>query len=121
MIRYILSAEAAGDLIDIWQYIESRSRPEIADRVVAKIREKIDLLCDSPDIGHRRKDLTGDDVRFFKREPLNGRGLGEIIAQPANLADRLLGVYLVDRREDRGGLGRPGNQDVQEHPGRVIL
>jgi|SRR5580698_7449395 toxin ParE1/3/4 len=92
MIRYILSAEAAGDLIDIWQYIESRSRPEIADRVVAKIREKIDLLCDSPDIGHRRKDLTGDDVRFFAAYSYL------IVYQPATKPLRIVSV-LHGRRD----------------------
>src|SRR5215475_7963062 len=65
MSRYVLSPEAAGDLVDIWNYIEQQSRAEIADRVVADIRAKIGLLCGSPGIGHRRKDLSEQDVRYF--------------------------------------------------------
>jgi plasmid stabilization system protein ParE len=65
MNRYILSPEAAGDLFDIWDYIESQSRAEIADRVVSEIRARIEFLSGSPSVGHRRKDLSHHDLRFF--------------------------------------------------------
>jgi plasmid stabilization system protein ParE len=65
MSRYVLSPEAAGDLVSIWHYVESQSRSEIADRVVAEIRAKIELICNSPGIGHLRRDLSEADVRFF--------------------------------------------------------
>lgn len=65
MIRYVLSPEAADDLVEIWNYVGSQSRAEIADRVVAEIRAKIGLLCNSPGIGHRRKDLSEHDLRYF--------------------------------------------------------
>ena len=65
MSRYVLSPEAADDLVEIWLYVESQSRPEIADRVVAEIRAKIEVICISPGIGHRRRDLSDGDLRFF--------------------------------------------------------
>jgi toxin ParE1/3/4 len=63
MKPYVLSPEAAGDLADIWFYIESRSRPEVADRVIGDIEAKIEMICGSPGIGHRRKDLADEDYR----------------------------------------------------------
>jgi antitoxin ParD1/3/4/toxin ParE1/3/4 len=65
MSPYILSPEALGDLVDIWLYIDSQSRAEVADRVVAAIRAKIEFLCQSPGVGHRRKDLSEHDLRYF--------------------------------------------------------
>ncbi len=65
MSRYVLSLEAAGDLVDIWNYIERQSRSEVADRVIAEIRARIELVCGSPGIGHRRKDLSEHDLRYF--------------------------------------------------------
>jgi plasmid stabilization system protein ParE len=65
MKPYVLSPEAAGDLADLWFYIESRSRSEVADRVIAEIQAKIETLCISPGIGHRRKDLSDEDYRYL--------------------------------------------------------
>jgi antitoxin ParD1/3/4 len=63
--RYILSPEAADDLIDIWRYIKEQSNLEIADRVESVIRERILFLVRHPEAGHWRKDLTDAAVRFF--------------------------------------------------------
>ena len=63
--RYILSPEAANDLIGIWQYIKQQSNLEVADRVESVIRERIVFLARHPNAGHWRKDLTDVTVRFF--------------------------------------------------------
>jgi antitoxin ParD1/3/4 len=63
--RYILSPEAADDLIGIWRYIKEQSSLEIADRVESVIRERIVFLARHPEAGHWRKDLTDAAVRFF--------------------------------------------------------
>ena len=61
MSRYVLTLDAARDLVDIRNYIELQSRAEIADRVVAEIRARIELLCTSPGVGHS---ITEDGLRF---------------------------------------------------------
>jgi plasmid stabilization system protein ParE len=63
--RYVLSPEAALDLVQIWRYIKRESSPKIADRIETAIRDQIVLLARSPGIGHRRKDLTDEAVKFF--------------------------------------------------------
>lgn len=63
--RYLLSPEAAEDLVAIWQYIKQQSSLEMADRVESVIRERIAFLARNPGAGHRRKDLTDAAVRFF--------------------------------------------------------
>ena len=65
MSRYVLSPDAAGDLVQIWQYIRQRGSEETADRVEAAIRRVIVALAASPRMGHRRSDLASGDVRFF--------------------------------------------------------
>jgi plasmid stabilization system protein ParE len=50
--RYILSPEAADDLIGIWRYIKEQSNLEIADRVESVIRERIVFLARHPEAGH---------------------------------------------------------------------
>jgi toxin ParE1/3/4 len=63
--RYVLAPQAALDLVDIWNYLREQANATVADRVAAAIREKIVLLAQSPGTGHRRKDLTDEDVKFF--------------------------------------------------------
>jgi len=63
--RYVLSPEAAADLVSIWQYIQQQTSLEMADRVEAVIKEQILSLARNPGAGHWRKDLTNEAVRFF--------------------------------------------------------
>ena len=63
--RFILSPEAADDLVAIWQYIRQQSSIEMADRVESVIRKRIAFLARTPGAGHWRKDLTDIPVRFF--------------------------------------------------------
>jgi antitoxin ParD1/3/4/toxin ParE1/3/4 len=63
--RYVLSPDAAGDLVEIWRYICERGSQEAADRVEDSILRTISTLAISPGIGHRRPDLLSGDVRFF--------------------------------------------------------
>ena len=63
--RFVLSSEAAGDLVDIWRYIREQSSLEMADRVESVIRERIVFLARNPGAGHWRKDLTDLPVKFF--------------------------------------------------------
>ena len=64
-MRYVLAPQAAIDLVEIWRYIKEQSSLAIADRVETAIRKKIEFLAQTPEAGHRRKDLTDVDVKFF--------------------------------------------------------
>jgi plasmid stabilization system protein ParE len=63
--RYVLAPQAASDLFEIWDYLKEQTSIAVANRVESAIREKIVFLAGTPGAGHRRKDLTGEDVRFF--------------------------------------------------------
>ena len=63
--RYVLAPDAAHDLVQIWRYIKKESRAETADRVEMAIRDQIISLAERPGIGHWRKDLTDEPVKFF--------------------------------------------------------
>ena len=64
-VRYVLAPQAAVDPVEIWGYVNERSSLTVADRVESRIRERMAFLARTPDAGHRRKDLTEQDVRFF--------------------------------------------------------
>ena len=63
--RYILSPRAAADLVEIWTYIKDNAGRELADRVSSTIREKFVFLSLNPAVGHRRENLTDQNVGFF--------------------------------------------------------
>jgi antitoxin ParD1/3/4/toxin ParE1/3/4 len=63
--RYFVAPEAALDLFEIWRYIKKQTTVEMADRVESVIREKIVLLAERPEVGHQRKNLTEEAVKFF--------------------------------------------------------
>ena len=63
--RHLLAPQAAADLVEIWQYVREKASGLMADRVESVIREKIAFLARTPEAGHRRKDLTEEDVKFF--------------------------------------------------------
>jgi plasmid stabilization system protein ParE len=63
--RYVLSPEAALDLVQIWRYVKKHSGIELAERVEYVIREKIIYLSERPGGGHWRRDLPDEPVKFF--------------------------------------------------------
>ena len=63
--RYVLAPEAARDLVEIWRYIKRESSIEMADKVESVIRDKIVRLAGNSGVGHWRKDLTDEPVKFF--------------------------------------------------------
>jgi plasmid stabilization system protein ParE len=64
-VRYVLAPQAALDLVEIWRYIKEQTSVTMADRVESAIRERICFLAGTPGAGHRRKDLTDEDVKFL--------------------------------------------------------
>lgn len=64
MPSFIFSPAARQDLIEIWEYISQEST-ENALKVLSTIEEKCHLLCEYPNLGHQRKDLTKHPVLFW--------------------------------------------------------
>jgi antitoxin ParD1/3/4/toxin ParE1/3/4 len=61
---YSVSAEAQGDLFEIWRRIASDS-PDLADRIDREFHEVFASLGRMPLQGHTRTDLTRRPVLFF--------------------------------------------------------
>jgi antitoxin ParD1/3/4/toxin ParE1/3/4 len=64
-VLYVLAPQAALDLVEIWHYIRDGSSRAMADRVESIILDKLAFLAKSPEAGHRRKNITEEDVKFF--------------------------------------------------------
>ncbi len=64
MAEIVFSPRARRDLIEIWIYI-AEDDIDAADRLVALIEGAIAGLADLPGMGHERRDLTDQDVRFW--------------------------------------------------------
>ncbi len=62
---FLFSQEAADDLWKIWIYAAEQGGIAIANRIESTIVEKILLLVQFPEIGHWRRDLTTQTVKFF--------------------------------------------------------
>lgn len=64
MPEHFYSPEARLDLLEIWEYI-ARADVDAADRVEQEIRLAVIQLAHNPELGHLRRDLTSQPVRFW--------------------------------------------------------
>ena len=64
MSAYVLSVDADFDLDDIWEYIAADNM-NAADRWIGKLFDTFEALGCTPDMGHRREDLTSLPVLFW--------------------------------------------------------
>jgi plasmid stabilization system protein ParE len=71
MKEYELSLEARDDLQQIWAYI-ARDNLTAADQLETDIYAACELLARNPRLGHKRRDLTDEPVRFW---PVRGNYL----------------------------------------------
>lgn len=55
---------ARADLLDIWLYVASDNEPA-ADRLLARIADVCDMLCDQPNAGRARPELGVSGLRSF--------------------------------------------------------
>ena len=67
MNGYVLGADAAIDLDNIWEYIAADS-VKAADRWIEKLFDAFETIARSPGIGRRRGDLTVHPVLFWPVE-----------------------------------------------------
>lgn len=65
MRRFVLTAQARLDLLDIWHYIAQHSI-EAAERITEEFYDAMSKLGEVPGMGHTRTDLTEQDVRFWR-------------------------------------------------------
>jgi plasmid stabilization system protein ParE len=63
MSGYAFHPDAFSDLDEIWEYI-AQNNVDAADRVLADIHSTLATLAGSPQVGHRRPDLTMRPLRF---------------------------------------------------------
>jgi antitoxin ParD1/3/4/toxin ParE1/3/4 len=64
--RYRLTVEAAQDLADIEAYLAQHAGPGVALHVLGRMRRAIERIARLPGIGHVRRDVTDQPVRFWK-------------------------------------------------------
>jgi toxin ParE1/3/4 len=57
VLKIVLTPQARADLVDIWAYI-AVDNMKAADGVLTSINDRIDMLADSPEIGHRRDEIS---------------------------------------------------------------
>jgi antitoxin ParD1/3/4/toxin ParE1/3/4 len=64
MSRFVLTPAARADLNEIFDYI-SRDSPDAAHRVLEELRTAMKKLARMPDMGHFRRDLASEPLRFW--------------------------------------------------------
>jgi plasmid stabilization system protein ParE len=64
MKKYILGVGAARDLDEIWEYIAG-DNIDAADRWIGKLFDAFDALSRTPQMGHKREDLTAYSILFW--------------------------------------------------------
>ena len=68
MKRFLLTPEARDDLQEIWDFIAEDSF-DSADRLLEAFYSAFRQLATMPGMGHKRDDLTKQDVLFWPVQP----------------------------------------------------
>ncbi len=66
MDPFQLAEDAILDIDAIWLYLLEKESLERADRIVTELFKGFYKLADTPNIGHRRADLTSSKVLFYR-------------------------------------------------------
>jgi plasmid stabilization system protein ParE len=64
MTRFVLTPAARADLAEISDYI-SQDNPDAANRVLDELRAAMRNLAEIPEMGHSRRDLASETLRFW--------------------------------------------------------
>ncbi|MBI1851113.1 MAG: type II toxin-antitoxin system RelE/ParE family toxin [Planctomycetes bacterium] len=99
MKPYLVSPEAEADLDSIHDFIAADD-PDAARRVILEIRDAVRRLAEMPHLGHERKDITDQPVRFWpvytylivyrpESRPLE---IARVVSGYRNLAQHLSGL-----------------------------
>lgn len=65
MDPFLLTEDAIRDIDDIWLYLLYKESVETADRIVTELFRIFEKVAETPNIGHRRADLTSKNVLFY--------------------------------------------------------
>ena len=63
--RFVLSPEAKRDIEQIRDYYLDEAGTRVARHVLVQITAALRFLAATPRAGHRRDDLTDEDIRFW--------------------------------------------------------
>jgi toxin ParE1/3/4 len=67
MSKFILAPAAKSDLIEIWNYYAAEiGNPDLADKIRDELFDGIRAVAGKPDIGHLRRDLASEPLRFWR-------------------------------------------------------
>ncbi len=67
MSQFLLAPAAKSDLLEIWDYYAVEVEdPDLADRMRDEIFASIRKVARKPDLGHFRRDLANEPLRFWR-------------------------------------------------------
>ena len=67
MIKFLLAPAAKSDILEIWNYYAAEvGDTALADRMRDEIFAGIRMAARKPDIGHFRRDLADEPLRFWR-------------------------------------------------------
>lgn len=67
MSQFVLAPAARSDILNIWNYYAAEFEDvELADRIRDEIFEGIRAAARKPGIGHLRRDLSEEPLRFWR-------------------------------------------------------
>ena len=69
MNSFVLSPEAEEDVFEIWSYLANEVNVEFADQIESNLFDAFAHLSRNPGLGHKREDLTGIPVLFYRAFP----------------------------------------------------
>jgi len=95
MAKFYLTTQARLELRETWNYLAEKASIDVAEAVCGDIKAAIRKISESPGLGHRRQDLTDEDVLFYcvhrfliiydaRKRPLK---IARIVHASRNIAD----------------------------------
>jgi plasmid stabilization system protein ParE len=67
MSKFILAPAATTDITEIWRYYATEiGDPDLADRMSKEIFDGIKAIARRPRLGHLRRDLATEPLRFWR-------------------------------------------------------
>jgi toxin ParE1/3/4 len=68
-VKVRLTDSAVNDLQELHLYYEEQSVPQVGQRLVAEILDRIEKLTNNPDIGRVVPEFTSDNIRELIHKP----------------------------------------------------
>lgn len=68
-MKVCLTDSALNDLRELHRYYEEQQVPDVGQRIVAEILDRIEMLSDNPDIGRVVPEFVTDNIRELIHKP----------------------------------------------------